>query len=99
MRLEEQFVEFHKENPHVYDKLREFALTIAASGKRSAFGIAAVFERLRWFAAFETAGTYKLNNSFRAFYARLLMEQEPELAGLFRTRRSVADARQEAMAA
>lgn len=29
---------------------------------------------------------YKLNNDYRAFYARLLMANEPELAGFFETR-------------
>ena len=40
----------------------------------------------------ETQGDpFKVNNTFRARYARLLMRQEPALAGVFETRRSDAD--------
>lgn len=34
---------------------------------------------------------FKLNNSYRAYYARLIMAQEPDLAGLFALRKSEAD--------
>jgi hypothetical protein len=85
-----RFEAFHRDNPHVYVKLRELARTVARTRRR--IGIAALFERLRWWAAFETVDVppFKLNNDYRAYYARLLM-QEPELAGLFATRASRAD--------
>jgi hypothetical protein len=88
---ETAFLAFHEANPVVYAKLREFALQMKRSGRRH-LGIAALFERLRWWSSYETVGDeYKLNNNFRAFYARMLMEREPELAGFFEIRRSVAD--------
>ena len=91
--LERGFRVFHGANPHVYEKLREFALQARQSGRKH-LGIAAVFERLRWWASFEVTGDeFKLNNNWRAFYARMLMEQEPELAGFFEVRKSVADVR------
>ena len=34
----------------------------------------------------DPASEFKLNNNYRSFYSRLLMEQEPELAGYFETR-------------
>jgi hypothetical protein len=34
---------------------------------------------------------FKLNNDYRAPYARLIMRREPDLDGLFETRRSIAD--------
>ena len=34
---------------------------------------------------------YKINNNFTAFYARLIMAQEPDLAGIFDLRTSEAD--------
>lgn len=82
---------FHARNPHVYRMLRQIALSVRKTGRKN-FGIAALFERLRWISVFETDDDkYKLNNSYRAFYARLLMEQEPDLAGFFTTRESTFD--------
>jgi len=89
--LERQFFEFHEENPHVYTKLLEIAFFVRRRG-HGKFGIAAIFERLRWVSLFETTGDpYKLNNNHRAFYARLLMDTEPGLKDFFEIRRSVSD--------
>ena len=85
-----RFEVFHAENPQVYTKLRELALQAAASGRK--VGIAALFERLRWWSQVETTGEpYKLNNSYRAPYARLLMQEEPALRGFFTTRQDRTD--------
>lgn len=90
-KAEEKFREFHEANPHVYRELRRLALQMKARG-REQWGIAGIFEVLRWNRAMQTdAPDYKLCNTHRAFYARLLMEKEPELEGFFYTRESVAD--------
>jgi hypothetical protein len=79
---------FHCANPHVYAKLVEIAGLVHDHGKKR-FGMAAIFERLRWWAAFEVNTTdYKLNNNFRSYYARLVAQNEPHLADLFETRSS-----------
>ena len=85
---EAQFREFHHANPHVYTELKELCVKVRRAGVRR-FGIRTVWERLRWKAQFETSrlsAEYKLNNNYTRFYARLLMDQEPELEGLFETR-------------
>ena len=85
--LDEQFKAFHAANPHVYEHLRTLALN--ARRKDITVGIAMLFEVLRWqylMATSDASSEFKLNNNYRAFYARLLMEQEPELAGYFETR-------------
>jgi hypothetical protein len=41
--------------------------------------------------AISTTGDFKLNNNYRAHYARLIMHQEPDLDGIFELRRSKAD--------
>lgn len=85
------FWDFHARNPHVLIKLKEIAYLVKNSGK-SKFGMKAVFERLRWVSTFETDhDDYKLCNSFTAFYARLLLQEEPDLRGFFSLRASVAD--------
>lgn len=87
-----RFWAFHQENPHVYVALRRFALEAIATTHRRRLSINLLFERLRWYTEIETQGDpFKVNNTFRAWYARLLMRQEPALAGVFETRRSDAD--------
>lgn len=84
--IAERFGAFHRRNPQVYAALRASALAMRRRGV-TRYSIAGLFELLRWQYAMQTAGgEYKLNNDFRAPYARLLMEQEAELAGFFETR-------------
>lgn len=83
--LEEQFDAFHGANPHVYAALHSLAVTLKRRGAKKA-GIGQLFEVLRWQYALQTQGSeYRLNNNYRSFYARLLNE-EPELRGMFETR-------------
>ena len=83
----DRFNAFHKANPHVYVALRHLGLMMKRRGHKR-IGIAMLFEQLRWAYYLQTTDTdgFKLNNNYRAYYARLLMKQEPELTGFFTTR-------------
>lgn len=88
LTLEQRFDAFHAANPHVYQELRRLALQLTRHGHRR-IGIGMIYEVLRWQYILSTKDTdndFKLNNNYRAFYARLLMDTEPELAGVFETR-------------
>ncbi len=79
------FAQFHATNPDVYRRLVELARYANGQGKR--VGIRLLWERLRWDATFETeAADWKLNNNFTGDYARLIMEEERDLAGYFEVR-------------
>ena len=83
--IELAFRDFHHAHPIVYLRLRD----LARAWKRhigNQVGIATIYEQLRWQLAMEKTEDYKLNNNYRALYARLLMENEPELRGLFNLR-------------
>jgi len=83
---EERFQQFHAKNPQVYRALKSMALQLYAQGHRR-YGMKAMFEILRWQSRLSTVGEpYKLNNIFTAYYARLLMDEVPELAGFFEVR-------------
>jgi hypothetical protein len=85
--MEEKFQEFHADNPHVYTQLRDLALKMRRTGRKR-YGIGSLFEVMRWHRALRTTeDDFKLNNNHRSFYARLLMEQEPELEGFFNLRK------------
>lgn len=81
--IEYEFIKFHEKNPDVYQKLREYAIEMYYRQRR--VGISLLWERVRWDMMDTKGDKYKLPNNFRSRYARLLMKQEPELKGFFRT--------------
>lgn len=88
--IEESFRRFHEENPGVYKTLVAMARQAKEVG-RTKLGIGMLWEVLRWEEVLAGApnddGGYRLNNIYRSRYARLIMEQEPDLEGFFETRR------------
>ena len=85
--IQERFMEFHQANPQVYIHLKEFALVAKYKGGFKQYSIKSLYERLRWEISMELhTKDWKLNNDFTSRYARLLMDQEPELKGFFRVR-------------
>jgi hypothetical protein len=86
-----KFEDFHRKNPHVYrvlvDKAREW---VRRTGKERV-GISMLYEGARWEIAMQTSDeNYKLSNDHRAFYARLIMAQEPDLRNMFVIKKSEA---------
>jgi hypothetical protein len=78
--------EFHLRNPHVMAAIIDVALRVRAAGRRH-WSINAAFEVVRYNASVTTDGrTYKLNNNHRAYYARWIMRDVPDLEGFFETR-------------
>jgi hypothetical protein len=91
--IAQRFEEFHKENPAVYSTLVWLAKQWARRTGNRKLGIKTLYERARWELELDTTDQNpKLNNNFTAFYARLLMLNEPDLAGMFDLRASEADA-------
>jgi hypothetical protein len=89
---QEKFLAFHEANPRVYEAFVRLARMWVASTRGRKIGIGALTERVRWELSLATTGDeFKINNNHRSFYARLLMVQEPDLAGIFELRHSVAD--------
>lgn len=85
--IEEAFLRFHGENPQVYRELVMLARRATRAGATH-LGIGMLFEVLRWRHTLRTGGDeFKLNNNYRSYYARLIMLREPDLDGVFETRR------------
>lgn len=85
MTLQDRFDAFHRANPHVYDAIVKLSRTAKSRGTER-YSMARVFEVLRWSSLDTTGSEWKLNNSYRAFYARMVMERESGLSGFFETR-------------
>ncbi len=87
-KLEQAFLDFHRERPEVYAQLVRLARQWVNAGGAK-LGIATLFEKLRWewhVAGLTDSDGYKLNNNYRSLYARLIMKQESDLDGVFEIR-------------
>lgn len=86
--IDEAFRDFHETNPHVYRNLKVLAYQAVRSGRRK-MGIRLLWERLRWEYVTRTdrpEGEFMLNDHYHSRYARMLMEHESALSGLFEVR-------------
>lgn len=83
---ERRFREFHRDNPEVYKELMVLVRQAIARGRKK-IGIKMLWEVVRWNRFLQTSDEkYKLNNNLHSRYARLIMDKEPGLAGIFETR-------------
>ncbi len=83
-----QVTAFHEQHPDVWDLFTQFTFDRIHRGFRH-YSVNAIFERIRW--EVDNAGgdgkaQFKLNNNYRAFYARRFMKMHPQHEGFFRTR-------------
>lgn len=86
---EDRFWAFHEKHPEVYRELLALCRRwIAAGGEH--WSIWAAFAVARWERRFaglpDEDERWKLSNNYTGFYARLLMDENPELRGLFTLR-------------
>lgn len=89
--LAQRFEAFHALNPNVFSAIERQALRLAAQGEKR-IGVKAITEDLRRGRIATTGDDWKINNSWPAFYARLLVKRHPQLVGVIEMRQSVADA-------
>lgn len=97
--LPARFDRFDSANPQVYEALVLLARSIRSKRPESTIGIGMLYEVLRWRVYMETDSDepYRLSNDFRAFYARKIMREEPDLGGIFQTKKSIADSEEGAI--
>lgn len=89
--IQARFERFHEENPHVYELLVHLAREARREGIQKT-SMSLLFEVARWTRMLKTnEDSFKLSNDYRSRYARLIMEQEPDLSGLFETRPLTSD--------
>lgn len=90
LSIDQRFARFHENNPMVYLALRDRALALVRQGHKR-IGIGMLVEVLRW-SAMTTRGDdiYKIDNSYRSRFARMLIDNEPELVDAIETRKLTA---------
>jgi hypothetical protein len=81
----ENFELFHIEHPEVYNLFKKFAFQ--AANKRSRYSARGIFHRIRWETMMQGTGDgYKLDAGWSSHYARMFMEENPQLSKFFETR-------------
>lgn len=90
--MRQQCSEFHKANPQVWNHFVLFTNQIISKGFAN-YSVNAIFERIRWEMDAKSTGEnqFKINNNYRAFYARRFMKMYPQHSGFFRTREQVSE--------
>ena len=91
--MRQQVIEFTEANPDVWRLFCGFTFDLINRGFRN-YSANAIFERIRWEtdqADTDGKSTFKLNNNYRAYYARKFMEYWPEHEGFFRTRKQKSE--------
>lgn len=88
--LTEKFEAFHELNPHVYTALVRLARRYRDATGEGKQSVQRLVEIARWDEKIRTKGRgdFEINNDFCAYYARLIMWQEPDLRDVFQLRRS-----------
>jgi|TARA_B110000003_G_C16572990_1_gene505063 hypothetical protein len=80
------WLRFHADNPDIYYYIRSMALDLFNSGYKT-WGMKSLIEAVRWqIATTTTDPVFKINNNHAPYYARYLMDMEPQLEGFFKTR-------------
>jgi hypothetical protein len=86
--IDVRFRDFHDANPLVYASLVRLAREAKGKGHER-ISIGMLWEVLRWnrlVAVVDLTSEYELNDNYRSRFARLIMQQEPELDGIFEVR-------------
>lgn len=88
LTIQQRYLQFRERNPVVEEILVRLAREAMSAGHHK-FGIEEPWNVMRWELRLrrDVKEAYKLNNDYKSRYARDLMVEYPELAGLFETRR------------
>ncbi len=85
---EVEFKRWLPDNMHTYISFVNYARQLRRRGGRNYYSARAIWERLRWDSMIRESpqGTFKINGNHVPFTSWLVMEAEPDLAGMFRKR-------------
>lgn len=88
---DEDFWNYHKENPHIYEAFKSQTIEVIKRGFKN-FSADFIVHVLRWETTVKAKhDEYKINNNYRSYYARLFIRDHPQYKGFFRFRTSKAN--------
>lgn len=80
-----KFLKYHKINPDIWTSFEEKSLELIRLGQTH-YGAGAIAEIIRYERIKTGQDGFKINNNFRAYYARVFEIKYPEYLGFFETR-------------
>lgn len=93
-KSEQAFWKFHEANPQIYELLEHYARRWRRANPTAPVGIDLLYARIRWDFAVntwkvgkDTVNNFKLSNNHKPYYSRLIMEKNPDLKGVFVTKK------------
>jgi hypothetical protein len=84
-----KFQEYHEKNPEVYNHLVRITREAHNKGKKS-LSIWLVANVVRWYVNMDTDdpnSDFKISNDYLSRYSRLIMKNNPDLDGIFKTKK------------
>lgn len=86
-QIKARFITFHQGNPWVWEYFLKYTFEVVTAGFQH-FSVDMIWQRLRWYVSMETTPrkAVKLNDHYRAYYARMFEAKFPQHAGFFRNR-------------
>lgn len=80
------FQQYHNDNPEVWNQFKLYTFRTKERGF-SNYSANGIFEIIRWHTGVKIGKDgFKMNNNYRADYARKMMDEYPEFKGFFRVR-------------
>lgn len=83
-------VDYDIQNPHIYEAFKDMTFKAMNKGYKN-WSANGVFELLRWSSSIRGNDEYKINDHYRAYYARKFAKDFPQHKDFFRTRKSKFD--------
>ena len=84
-QLYNEWLVYHHNNPRVYELVCSFAQEAIRRG-RDKWGIAGIWELIRWQVDIETGDpNFNMPNNHKAYYARLWLKDHPRYPKFFKT--------------
>ena len=81
-----KFEKYHKENPEVFIGFTRLAIKMKQTG-RSKYSHVSIIEALRWTSDLKGGKPFKINNDYKALYARLMIHHWPHFKDFFSLRK------------
>lgn len=80
------FRTYHQTHPEIFQLFAKYAYEMRKTGRKK-YSAKTIMERIRWHCDVQERGQeFKINNSYTAMYARLLVHKIPEFSGFFEFR-------------
>lgn len=87
-RLIQKFLQYHFEHPEIFEEFKRMAFEMKKIRRK--YSHVTMIESMRWNKDLEGGEVFKINNDYKALYARALIHYYPEFGDFFEIRQMKA---------